>query len=269
MKRRAGPADTTPMGHAVASAVGAELEQTALSDVPRSAPSVSVLAHELRNTLMAIKWAADFMSDELLPDDPSRANLDLIQRAVEDGLARTEIALSPDRRNPVVPEQWGMRSADAPLDEPIAATGAGPNVDPNVPAGPPVPAGPTVLVVDDDAVLRRLIERMLDRLGYRPRLAATVAGGVAIAAAEPVDVVLTDIVLPDGTGPDVVAAIRAVSPGIQALYMTGHSASSARAVSPLGETDDVLEKPFTVESLDHAIRMAASRAQDAGETGGA
>jgi two-component system, cell cycle sensor histidine kinase and response regulator CckA len=108
--------------------------------------------------------------------------------------------------------------------------------------------GGTVLVVEDEASLRRLIVRMLTRGGYRVIEAAD--GSEALARCEreeSVDVLLTDVVLPGMSGPEVADSLRRLRADVKVLYMSGYP---QEVVASQGALDaPLVEKPFTADDL--------------------
>src|SRR5688572_32205823 len=80
-----------------------------------------------------------------------------------------------------------------------------------------------VLLVDDDASVQRLYARALRRVGYEVTTAGDVTGGLGVVrdAGIDIDVVVTDMALPDGTGIDVLDAVRAERPAVPVIFVTG------------------------------------------------
>jgi len=120
--------------------------------------------------------------------------------------------------------------------------------------------GATILVVDDDRAVLRLLEHTLREAGYR--VLAAESGWGALSAfensAEPVDLLLTDVIMPDLTGPVVAERLRARQPGLQVLFISGfHDADLVqRFVTRKGFT--LLPKPFTVGSLLRVVEESLS-----------
>jgi two-component system cell cycle sensor histidine kinase/response regulator CckA len=120
--------------------------------------------------------------------------------------------------------------------------------------------GATILAVDDDRMVLGLLEHALRGAGYRVLPAAS--GWSAIAAYEncagPVDLLLTDVIMPDLTGPVVAERLRSRQPGLQVLFISGfHDADLVqRFVTRKGFT--LLPKPFTVDSLLRVVEQALS-----------
>ena len=116
----------------------------------------------------------------------------------------------------------------------------------------------TVLVVEDDPRVRRLACRALESRGYRVLEAGSGDEALAVADAHagPLHLVMSDGVLPEGGGREVVEALARRRPGLRALLMSGYPADAL----PGGDADlrgiPLLEKPFTVDRLAAAVRSA-------------
>jgi PAS domain S-box-containing protein len=136
-----------------------------------------------------------------------------------------------------------------------------------VPVASEMEGGPeTVLVVEDEEVVRHLAEKALRRLGYTVLVAAS--GDEAIAAAkayrERIHLLLTDVVMPRMDGRELARCLRELIPGIKVLYASGYTQD---VIAHHGVIDDRLEflpKPYTVRLLGASVR----RALDAEERGG-
>ena len=113
------------------------------------------------------------------------------------------------------------------------------------------PGSGTVMIVEDEAPVRRTIRRVLERLGYAVIEARHAADALRLGAerAWQVDAVLTDLVMPEMSGQELVAQLRALQPGLPVLVMTGYSDKAI----PEG-VDGVLEKPFMAEVLARRMR---------------
>lgn len=115
-----------------------------------------------------------------------------------------------------------------------------------------------VLVVEDDAVVRTVVAEVLGGAGMRVVDAATVADAATLAALVDVAVVVTDDHLPDGSGSDVMAAVRARDPGVPGLLL------STTPPSPLPPGVSFLGKPFGVTELLDAVGAALGAAPPPG-----
>jgi len=130
-------------------------------------------------------------------------------------------------------------------------------------ASPPA-ASLIVLVVEDDARVRRVVSRMLRRCGHEVRPADGVDEALRIVADEEVGLVLSDVVMPDVSGPDLVARLRRIRPGLPALLMSGYPGAEMERLGMAVE-DSLLPKPFTLVDLKAKLAElipAAGRAGD-------
>ena len=121
-----------------------------------------------------------------------------------------------------------------------------------------LPANPaTILAVDDDHAVLNLLHQVLNEAGYRVLVAA--GGWEAIREFEsggPVELLLTDVIMPDLTGPVLAERLRSKKPDLRVLFISGfHDADLVqRFVTRRGFT--LLPKPFTVEALLRVVREA-------------
>lgn len=135
-------------------------------------------------------------------------------------------------------------------------------------AAPTTPHGPTwggasVLVVDDEPMTRQLLRRTLEAEGFHVEEAPDGRSALRLvqARAEPFDLVLTDLSMPQIDGRQVAETIKRYRPSVAVLCMSG----DPDAV-PYIESSDmpvrVMLKPFTADDLYHAVRDAITRAAD-------
>jgi two-component system cell cycle sensor histidine kinase/response regulator CckA len=112
-----------------------------------------------------------------------------------------------------------------------------------------------ILVVDDDDALRGMIAEHLRDLGYTVWEAADPVAALDIVgnAAHQVDLVVTDLVMPKMSGPHLVERLRELRPKVQILRISGYP----RPQHPrLSEGMPFLQKPFTLDDLESAVRSA-------------
>ena len=111
----------------------------------------------------------------------------------------------------------------------------------------------TILLVDDEASLRRLAERLITKLGYR----VIVAGNADEAAAscrdcpDPIDLLITDVFMPDIAGPDLAARLTTIRPSMKVLFVSG---SDEVAQNKHLYRGDFLQKPYTQDQLKAKLR---------------
>lgn len=116
--------------------------------------------------------------------------------------------------------------------------------------------GMKVLVIDDEQIVLDSVRRVLEPEGASVDVTLSSRTGLSWALARPYDVVLTDVRMPEIGGMRVLRDIKRATPSVPVLIITGFATvSSAVQAMKLGATD-VLEKPFTPESLLAAVRSA-------------
>jgi DNA-binding NtrC family response regulator len=112
----------------------------------------------------------------------------------------------------------------------------------------------TVLLVDDDASFRRVVEYQLHEDGYRVLTAPNAAAALHRFHAEQVDVVLTDVRMPDSDGMELLARLKLLQPDLPVVMLTAHgTVGSAVEAMKIGAFD-YLTKPFTREQLRVVLR---------------
>ena len=118
-------------------------------------------------------------------------------------------------------------------------------------------AGETVLVVEDAENLRALTERLLKGLGYQVLLAANAAEALRICEqARQIDVLLTDVVMPGASGPELVQSLVARRSGLKVVYMSGYTEDVIVHHGVLRPGVMFLHKPFTKATLAAKLREA-------------
>jgi hypothetical protein len=121
--------------------------------------------------------------------------------------------------------------------------------------------GETVLVVEDEEILRELTTRILTRSGYQVCVVSSGSEAVQRAGdpAQPIDLLLTDVVMPEMLGNEVAARIGAIRPGVPALFMSGYAQPILDSHGVPAPAFDTVEKPFTEAILLSRVRKAISR----------
>jgi PAS domain S-box-containing protein len=139
---------------------------------------------------------------------------------------------------------------------------AGPETPPAAGAGDQRGQGETILIVEDEESLRQLTSRVLTRGGYR--VCAVTSGAEAVRRAsdpaQPIDLLLTDVIMPEMLGNEVVARVVAVRPGLPALFMSGYAQPILDSHGIPSPRFDILEKPFTEAALLARVREAINEA---------
>ena len=111
----------------------------------------------------------------------------------------------------------------------------------------------TILLIEDDDSVREVARRILTRAGYTVVVARYGSEAIELAEGDPsIDAVLSDVVMPGLSGPEVVARLQAQRPELAAVFMSGYAPESE---GPLGGAD-LVRKPFTAPQLLDAMRKA-------------
>jgi CheY-like chemotaxis protein len=130
---------------------------------------------------------------------------------------------------------------------------------PREPEAPSGDSGETILVVEDDADVRAYVVEVLRRLGYRVLEAKD--GPSALANAGPIDLLLTDVVLPGMNGRQLSEAMKAQRQDLKVLFMTGYSRNAIVHQGRLDPGVELIQKP-----LSHGVLAAKIRSiLDAGK----
>jgi two-component system, cell cycle sensor histidine kinase and response regulator CckA len=134
------------------------------------------------------------------------------------------------------------------------ASGAEETTIPTIPSASPIDGGGArVLLVEDEALVRDLLQRQLRAAGYDVLAAADGEAALALLArGERVDIVLSDVVMPRMGGPQLARLLRSRYPGLPYLLMTGY-APEALADDELGLAHPTLRKPFSGRDLLKAL----------------
>ena len=125
----------------------------------------------------------------------------------------------------------------------------------------PVPqdtAGRTVLVVEDEDVVRGLVRQVLQGVGFEVLVARDGDEAFALAAEHHVDVLLTDLMLPKQGGHEVAERLRASHPELKVVYMSGYAESELFSDGVLPAGTALLEKPFTFSELTDKVQGLVS-----------
>lgn len=136
-------------------------------------------------------------------------------------------------------------------------------------AGTPVEARPhaargseTVLVVDDQALLRKVVASMLEQEGYKVLSAASPAEALALVQvySGPLDLLVTDVILPGMNGRVFAEQLKRSRPDTKVLFVSGYTENIMSHHGQLDEGFSFLQKPFTYESLGRKVRDILDRA---------
>ena len=114
----------------------------------------------------------------------------------------------------------------------------------------------TILVVDDEQDILQFVQTALDQAGYTVIQARS--GDAAIDILEklqtPIDLLLTDVVMPGMSGPMLVDRLQATQPGLPVLFMSGYDDRQVVQRYVLNEGFALLSKPFTLDELTRKVQ---------------
>src|SRR5262245_25172570 len=127
---------------------------------------------------------------------------------------------------------------------------------------------PTILMVEDETSITEPLAEALDREGFATRVAGTVADAISAADDEMPDLVLLDVMLPDGSGYDVARSLRERS-NVPIIMLTARGEETDRIVGLELGADDYIVKPFSAREVAARIRAVLRRAGDAAAGGAA
>jgi len=113
---------------------------------------------------------------------------------------------------------------------------------------------PLLLVADDDQVARELLAEALGREGYRVRLAAGGEECLRLAAAEPFDMALVDLRMPDLDGLGVLKRLATIQPDIPVVILTAFASIETAIEAVAAGASDYLSKPFRMEEIRIVVR---------------
>ena len=254
------------------------------------------VAHDFNDSLTTILGYCTLLQHRQAADAESKRCLSEVQHAAERAAALTRQLLVFSRRplpeggsgefdvsgsstrelmRKLLSESPESPAAPGPTPragtpESAAASGPTPRAGaPGPPAARGAPArstpgpgsGATLLLVEDEASVRAIVREMLVASGFTVLEAATGPEALSVAqrASRPIDLVITDVVLPGMSGGELAERMRAERPALRVLFTSGHS-DEAIGRHGVSRTDSTfLQKPFTYEAFVDKVREALAR----------
>jgi DNA-binding response OmpR family regulator len=121
----------------------------------------------------------------------------------------------------------------------------------------------TILLVEDEAAVRSLAKRILSQNGYRVLEASDGSIALRLAAGHvgEIDLVLTDVEMPNLGGRGMVEELRELSPGMRVLFMSGFRKDEVFTDANAAKRTPYLQKPFTGDALAAEVRAALGYAE--------
>jgi two-component system, cell cycle sensor histidine kinase and response regulator CckA len=128
-------------------------------------------------------------------------------------------------------------------------------VDSPAPVARPHAGTHTVMLVEDEEGLRELARRLLKRLGYTVIVAADASEALQLFEANPsIDILLTDVIMPGASGPELTRQLVEQRPALRVIYMSGYTEDAIARHGGIKPGTAFLNKPFTSEALGAKIR---------------
>lgn len=121
--------------------------------------------------------------------------------------------------------------------------------------------GETILLVEDEDTVRTIAEQILTAAGYRVLCAADGVAALKIVAThkEPIDLLLSDVIMPGMTGPELSEVLEKVRPEIKVLYMSGFADDAILRERTLEKAFSFLQKPFSRAQLAQKVRQVLNK----------
>jgi two-component system, cell cycle sensor histidine kinase and response regulator CckA len=114
----------------------------------------------------------------------------------------------------------------------------------------------SILLVEDDAAVRRLTRASLEHCGYRVHEAESPGSALALwdRLAESIDLLFTDLVMPEMTGHELAERLAERQPGLKVIYSSGYSYDAVRSDLRLTPGDNFLQKPYHLAEMAAIVR---------------
>ncbi len=169
----------------------------------------------------------------------------------------------------IVKQSKGYIGADTKLGSgttfkvylPIADEGAAAPVARPAVAAPAAGASATVLLVEDEAGVRRLLKRNLETAGYRVFDAVDGNEAERLFAAHKgtIDLLVTDIIMPRCGGPELYHRLQLQAPALRVLYMSGYTNQSSAQQAEIDAGLPFVQKPFTAAEFEQRVRESLDK----------
>jgi len=127
------------------------------------------------------------------------------------------------------------------------------------------PAGPRILLIDDEPGITGMLSIVFEKEGYAVRTAGTCAEGMRLVEETSPDLVLTDLKMPDGTGFDILRKTRETNAETPVVMITAYTSTKTAIEALKAGAYDYISKPFDVEELKHVVGKALERKRLADE----
>ena len=203
----------------------------------------------MNNTLTVITGFSELLLGVMSECDPHRRYVEEIQRAGQHAAELTQQLLARAGQTPSPPPAGKSRASRALRDLAHGHSGR-----------------ETILLVEDDEAVRDAVMHELVVLGYTVLEASDGPEALRVAAAQParrIDLLLTDVVMPEMDGCALAARLRENQPGLKVVFSSGYARAVALGQSPRRSRDGFLPKPYNAAALVHTICDVLGKSQAA------
>jgi len=115
--------------------------------------------------------------------------------------------------------------------------------------------GERILLIEDDSVIRQMVEKMLLKLGYSVKSFEKVKDAQKYAInCDKIDLLITDVVMPEMNGRELSDSLSKTCPGLKTLFMSGYTANVIAHRGVLDEGVNFIQKPFSIKELGQKVR---------------
>jgi two-component system, cell cycle sensor histidine kinase and response regulator CckA len=142
--------------------------------------------------------------------------------------------------------------------------GAATITEPGPVSQPSLGSGATILLVEDERLVRSTVRRLLERHGYKVLEAANGQDALALVSSRrsEIHLVLSDMVMPGMGGMELAGRVRSMSPGLPVLLMTGYTEEAITRAGERPLDEQIIEKPFTLNTMLHKVSLALASKQE-------
>ena len=228
-------ADSSGRVEAVVASCGERAGRVRVKERRPMGEGASDVAHDFNNAVAAILGHTQGLMAQITNEDHLRS-LRIIDRMARDSSEIVKRGLDLAK----------LDAATTPTAEPLAAVdGRGPVASAQ---------GASVLVIDDDPLIRRTMADLLALDGHRTTLAADGEEGISLFESGEYDVVFTDLAMPGMSGWEVAAATKALRPRVPVVLVTGWDVNLEQEKVESAGVDAVVLKPFEVKTVLGLVR---------------
>ncbi len=127
----------------------------------------------------------------------------------------------------------------------------------------PAPGKQTLLIADDEPNIRRVLQAIFTKEGYNVHLAESGLHALEVAKIHPIDVLITDLIMPDMNGVELLQKIKQRQPGVVTVMVTAYATIKTCVDAMRYGASDYITKPFDMDEIRAVVKRAVSRAGEA------